>query len=148
MLLYVKTSGIFVGCEPASAFGCLNTAFLLIICLFIAQPLDSLYIRYAAGEAERLGFPLSGSGGAKPGVDEAKLFVGSLPKDVKEHEVTCWHCLFSRSKAVKNAVFWHSKEKYSRPQFCYGLFTQFLFAPASRAPGATAVEKCEIYSHV
>ncbi|KAL8430054.1 hypothetical protein ACSSS7_006184 [Eimeria intestinalis] len=31
--------------------------------------------------------------GAKPGVDEAKLFVGSLPKDVKEHEV---RALFER----------------------------------------------------
>lgn len=55
--------------------------------LAFSQPLESLYIRYAAGEAERLGFPISGAGGAKPGVDEAKLFVGSLPKDVKEHEV-------------------------------------------------------------
>ncbi|XP_026191779.1 CUGBP Elav-like family member 1-A [Cyclospora cayetanensis] len=54
----------------------------------LGPPLDSLSVRYAAGEAERLGFPSCGyGGGAMPGVDEAKLFVGSLPKDVKEHEV-------------------------------------------------------------
>lgn len=60
---------------------------------YLDPPLESLYIRYAAGEAERLGFPHSGAGGAEPGVDEAKLFVGSLPKDVKEHEV---RALFER----------------------------------------------------
>ncbi|KAL8273404.1 hypothetical protein Esti_002649 [Eimeria stiedai] len=74
-------------------------------------PLEFLYIRYAAGEAERLGFPHSGSGGAKPGVDEAKLFVGSLPKDVKEHEV---RALFERFGHVQEVFLLRNNTSGSR----------------------------------
>ncbi|KAL8446432.1 hypothetical protein Emed_004886 [Eimeria media] len=74
-------------------------------------PLELLYIRYAAGEAERLGFPHSGSGGAKPGVDEAKLFVGSLPKDVKEHEV---RALFERFGHVQEVFLLRNNTGGSR----------------------------------
>eukprot|EP00920_Eleutheroschizon_duboscqi_P042137 GHVT01100879.1.p1 GENE.GHVT01100879.1~~GHVT01100879.1.p1 ORF type:complete len:604 (-),score=139.84 GHVT01100879.1:129-1757(-) len=43
--------------------------------------LGPLQVKYAAGEAERLGLPVDGAG---PGVDQAKLFVGSLPKNATE----------------------------------------------------------------
>ncbi|KAL8425145.1 hypothetical protein Efla_006106 [Eimeria flavescens] len=74
-------------------------------------PLETLYIRYAAGEAERLGFPHSGAGGAKPGVDEAKLFVGSLPKDVKEHDV---RALFERYGHVQEVFLLRNNTAGSR----------------------------------
>lgn len=47
-----------------------------------------LQVKYAVGEAERLGLPSSSSGGAAAGIDQAKLFVGSLPRDVKEEDVS------------------------------------------------------------
>lgn len=72
---------------------------------------ESLYIRYAAGEAERLGFSHSGAGGAKPGVDEAKLFVGSLPKDIKEHEV---RALFERYGYVQEVFLLRNNTGGSR----------------------------------
>lgn len=53
----------------------------------LLQFAGGMHVRYAMGECQRLGLPTSGSGGATPGVDQAKLFVGSLPKDVKEPEV-------------------------------------------------------------
>lgn len=44
-----------------------------------------LEIIYAQGESDRLGFT---DGALIPGVDEAKLFVGSLPRDVTEASLT------------------------------------------------------------
>mmetsp|Transcript_23700 Transcript_23700/g.58593 ORF Transcript_23700/g.58593 Transcript_23700/m.58593 type:complete len:534 (-) Transcript_23700:41-1642(-) len=48
------------------------------------QSLGPLTIKYAVGEHERLGLPLDN---ALPGVDQAKLFVGSLPKTTTESDI-------------------------------------------------------------
>lgn len=94
LAVYLLTARLSFWFPPHSYWWqCINPFCAVMFYGSSAQPLESLYIRYAAGEAERLGFPLSGAGGAKPGVDEAKLFVGSLPKDVKEHEVILRPCI-------------------------------------------------------
>eukprot|EP00919_Chromeraceae_sp_WS-2016_P072311 GHVR01171078.1.p1 GENE.GHVR01171078.1~~GHVR01171078.1.p1 ORF type:complete len:462 (-),score=137.11 GHVR01171078.1:174-1559(-) len=50
----------------------------------LEQTLGPLTVKYALGEAERLGLPVDM---APPGVDQAKLFVGSLPKAAGEDEI-------------------------------------------------------------
>mmetsp|Transcript_19522 Transcript_19522/g.55975 ORF Transcript_19522/g.55975 Transcript_19522/m.55975 type:complete len:547 (+) Transcript_19522:104-1744(+) len=49
------------------------------------QSMGPLTVKYATGENERLGLPTDGS--CQPGVDQAKLFVGSLPKTCSEDDI-------------------------------------------------------------
>ncbi|CBZ52356.1 putative RNA binding protein [Neospora caninum Liverpool] len=52
---------------------------------YVLDPaLGGLQVKYAVGEAERLGLPGTSGSGAAAGVDQVKLFVGSLPPDIKE----------------------------------------------------------------
>uniref|UniRef100_A0A3B0N6N6 Ribonucleoprotein, putative n=1 Tax=Theileria annulata TaxID=5874 RepID=A0A3B0N6N6_THEAN len=51
----------------------------------IDSSLGAVQIRYATGEVERLGFTQMAG---EPGVDEAKLFVGSLPKSLTEEDLS------------------------------------------------------------
>ncbi|EAN33734.1 RNA recognition motif family protein [Theileria parva strain Muguga] len=50
----------------------------------IDSSLGAVQIRYATGEVERLGFTQMAG---EPGMDEAKLFVGSLPKSLTEDDL-------------------------------------------------------------
>ncbi|KAL8444536.1 hypothetical protein Emag_005432 [Eimeria magna] len=84
-----------------------------------AGPIEQLPSVTAPGSAPpRLAAPappveikLFVGGGAKPGVDEAKLFVGSLPKDVKEHEV---RALFERFGHVQEVFLLRNNTGGSR----------------------------------
>lgn len=62
-----------------------------------------LQVKYAVGEAERLGLPSSSGGGAAAGVDQAKLFVGSLPRDVKEEDVS--HRSFTTRVCAQECIY-------------------------------------------
>eukprot|EP00922_Rhytidocystis_sp_ex-Travisia-forbesii_P033214 GHVS01049383.1.p1 GENE.GHVS01049383.1~~GHVS01049383.1.p1 ORF type:complete len:518 (+),score=84.08 GHVS01049383.1:203-1756(+) len=55
------------------------------------QSLGPLQVKYAAGEAERLGLPADNG---SPGHDQAKLFVGSLPKMCTEDDIKTVFCRF------------------------------------------------------
>lgn len=50
----------------------------------VDNQLGPIQVKYANGEAERLGLPVEN---ANPGVDIGKLFVGSLPRGVNEQQV-------------------------------------------------------------
>ncbi|CAD2095913.1 CUGBP Elav-like family member 1, putative [Plasmodium vinckei lentum] len=47
------------------------------------QQLGSLQVKYASGEVMKLGFPQN----VESGVDQAKLFIGSLPKNITEESI-------------------------------------------------------------
>ncbi|CBZ54017.1 CUG-BP-and ETR-3-like factor 3, related [Neospora caninum Liverpool] len=49
--------------------------------------LGPIIVKYATGEAERLGMHSLGMGGEGGGVDQAKLFVGSIPRTMSEDEL-------------------------------------------------------------
>lgn len=50
----------------------------------VDNQLGPIQVKYANGEAERLGLPVENS---NPGIDIGKLFVGSLPRGVTEQQV-------------------------------------------------------------
>lgn len=50
----------------------------------VDNQLGPIQVKYANGEAERLGLPVEN---ANPGIDVGKLFVGSLPRGVQEQQV-------------------------------------------------------------
>lgn len=67
-----------------------------------------LQVKYAFGEPERLGLLL---GNSQPGVDQAKLFVGSLPKSATEEEL---HAVFSRFGAIDEVFVMRDEDKISK----------------------------------
>ncbi|KEP64884.1 UNVERIFIED_CONTAM: RNA binding protein, putative [Hammondia hammondi] len=68
---------------------------------YVLDPaLGGLQVKYAVGEAERLGLPGTSGSGAAAGVDQVKLFVGSLPPDIKEHALRDLFERFGRVEEV------------------------------------------------
>eukprot|EP00820_Chromera_velia_P016550 Cvel_26097.t1-p1 / transcript=Cvel_26097.t1 / gene=Cvel_26097 / organism=Chromera_velia_CCMP2878 / gene_product=Flowering time control protein FCA, putative / transcript_product=Flowering time control protein FCA, putative / location=Cvel_scaffold3050:564-2116(-) / protein_length=211 / sequence_SO=supercontig / SO=protein_coding / is_pseudo=false len=78
----------------------------------LEQTLGPLTVKYASGEAERLGLPHDL---APAGVDQAKLFVGSLPKgpgaDVSEEEI---RNLFSPYGQIDEVFLMRDENKQSK----------------------------------
>lgn len=71
---FVKMASI---AEADNAIRCLNNQKTL------DQQLGSLQVKYASGEVAKLGFPQN----IESGSDQAKLFIGSLPKNITEDSV-------------------------------------------------------------
>nr|PIM00946.1 RNA recognition motif-containing protein [Toxoplasma gondii COUG] len=63
--------------------------------------LGPIIVKYATGEAERLGMHSLGMGGEGGGVDQAKLFVGSIPRTMSEDELR----LFFQTYGTVEEVF-------------------------------------------
>lgn len=70
--------------------------------------LGQLQVKYAAGEHERLGLPEENSGA---GVDQAKLFIGSLPKNVTENDVMN---VFSRFGSIDEVFIMKDDHKQAK----------------------------------
>lgn len=84
---------------------------------FLSQNLGPLQVKYATGEAERLGLLVEN---CQPGIDQAKLFVGSLPKTVTEEDI---HSVFSRFGDVDEVFVMKDEQKV--PRGC--AFVRFTF---------------------
>lgn len=63
----------------------------------LEQSMGPITVKYATGEAEKLGFATSST---EPGQDQAKLFIGSIPRTMTEDEVRMFFSTYGTVEEV------------------------------------------------